>query len=165
MVLLTSGKCFRFLAPTRNRRKPMKALYIVVMVAMITACAEAGTAPSRERLIKALIAVESNGNDRAIGDRHMKDKAYGALQVRKPCVDDVNRRFGTQYKAQDCLGNRELSVSVCQKYLEMYATRTRLGREPTFEDMARIWNGGPNGHKKESTNGYWSKVKKVLART
>ena len=33
-----------------------------------------------------------------------------------------------------------------------------------FELQARIHNGGPNGHKKESTKAYWLKVKKELER-
>lgn len=141
----------------------MKALYIAMTV-MIACCAQASSAPDRERLIKALIEVESRGNDHAVGDRHMSDKAYGPLQIRKPCVDDVNRRFKTKIRPEECLGNRSLSVFVCQKYLELYATRKQLGREPTLEDMARIWNGGPSGHKKESTKVYWARVKKALAR-
>lgn len=142
---------------------------IVILIAIQTAVAS--TAPQRsagrspkDTLIAALIVVESQGDDRAIGDKHMKDRAYGCLQVRQPCVDDVNQRFGTAYRSQDMLGNRSLSVWVCGKYLERYATRKALGREPTLQDMARIWNGGPSGWKKDSTLGYWSKVQKALAK-
>lgn len=133
-----------------------------MFVVMITICASASQAPSYDRLIAALVEVESHGNDRAIGDRHMKDKAYGSLQIRKPCVDDVNQRLGTKHRPEDMLGNRSLSVLVCRTYLERYATKKALGREPSFEDMARIWNGGPSGWRKQSTLGYWSKVQKVL---
>lgn len=92
--------------------------------------------------------------DWAIGDTNLKNKAYGCLQVRKPACDDVNRRYGTNYRPEDCLGNRELSLIICRLYLGMYATKERLGREPTAKDLARIWNGGPNGHLKESTIQY-----------
>jgi hypothetical protein len=105
---------------------------------------------------------ETTRNDHAIGDRHKKEMAYGALQIRKPCVEDVNRRFGTKFTAKDMLGNRQLSVWVCQNYLKMYATPKLIGREPTIEDMARIWNGGPAGWKSNATVKYWSKVKKNL---
>ncbi len=117
---------------------------------------------SRDRLIAALIQVESNGKDHAIGDRHLSEKAYGPLQIRKPCLDDVNQSTGTKYRPQDMLGNRSLSIDVCNKYLDRYATAKRLGREPTYEDMARIWNGGPTGYKRDSTLKYWSKVQKYL---
>lgn len=137
-------------------------ILFIVMTVIAGNCAYAVEAPAYERLTAALIEVESHGDDHAIGDRHMHDKAYGCLQIRKPCVDDVNRRFGTKISPEDCLGNRSLSVWVCQNYLKMYATRKRLGREPQQEDMARIWNGGPDGWRKNTTVAYWSKVKKQL---
>lgn len=123
-----------------------------------------GTTPNPvpDRLIAALIKVESNGNDKAIGDRHLSEKAYGPLQIRKPCVDDVNRRYGTKIRAEQLHGNRALSIWVCHKYIEMYATSKRLGREPSLQDMARIWNGGPTGYKRPTTLQYWSKVSKQL---
>lgn len=154
----------RFLFRQKGWKNMKVQLYIVITLITLNFCADAGTAQSYEPLIQALIEVESHGNDQAIGDQHMENKAYGSLQIRKPCVDDVNRRFGTKYSPEDCLGNRPLSVQVCQKYLKQYATRERLGREPTLQDLARIWNGGPNGFKKQSTLGYWSRVQKALAR-
>ncbi|MEK7609952.1 MAG: hypothetical protein AAB470_02440 [Patescibacteria group bacterium] len=137
----------------------------IIMATRITGnyAAEAGTASLYDRVIPALIKVESHGDDHVIGDRHMQKKAYGSLQIRKPCVDDVNRRLGTRYRPEDMLGDRSLSALVCREYLKMYGTRERLGREPTEQDLARIWNGGPNGWRKQSTLGYWSKVQKVLA--
>ena len=136
-------------------------LALIVVAVVMTTC-KAISAECDHKLIQALIQVESAGNDRAIGDRHLKDKAYGPLQIRKPCLEDVNRRHKTKYRPEDMLGNRSLSVWVCQKYIEMYATKQRLGRNPTLEDMARIWNGGPSGWRKESTQTYWSKVRKAL---
>lgn len=137
-------------------------LFITMVLLAAVPNAQAAGTSTKDRLIAALIQVESRGNDRAIGDRGKKEMAYGCLQIRKPCIDDVNRHFGTKYQAKDCLGNRSLSVWVCQKYLELYATRERLGRAPGAEDRARIWNGGPNGWKSPSTNVYWSRVRKQL---
>lgn len=115
-----------------------------------------------DHIIEALILVESGGDDDAVGDLNLQDKAYGPLQIRQPAVADYNRWHGTQYRAEDCLGSRELSVQICKSYLSRYATEKRLGREPTAEDKARIWNGGPNGHKKSSTVGYAKKVRTTL---
>jgi hypothetical protein len=129
---------------------------------MLVMSAKAADAPVHKQLVAALIQVESNGNDRAIGDRGKKEMAYGCLQIRKPCVDDVNKALGTKIKAQDCLGNRDLSIKVCATYISLYATKNRLGKDPTLQDMARIWNGGPNGWKFKSTNVYWAKVQKHL---
>ena len=148
-------------------KKSVKLVFIAIfgMMVSVAGLASAQTNTVDDPLIEALIHVESHGKDDAVGDRQMKEKAYGCLQIRKPCVDDVNRRFGTQIKVESLVGNRSLSVWVCKKYIEMYAARDRLGREPTMEDMARIWNGGPNGWKKESTRPYWAKVERALDRT
>ncbi|MEK9201602.1 MAG: hypothetical protein AAB944_01385 [Patescibacteria group bacterium] len=113
-------------------------------------------------LIQALIQQESTNNDYAIGDKNLKNPAYGPLQVRKPVIEDVNRRHGTNYRAEDCLGNRDLSIKILHLYVAIYATQKRLGRKPTPEDLARIWNGGPNGYKKEVTVKYWRKVQEYL---
>jgi hypothetical protein len=144
-------------------QKRIKALLLLSIIPFFVLPVHAANI-AHDPLIAALIHVESGGNDMAIGDRGKGEKAYGALQIRKPCVDDVNRRFGTKYRAEDMLGNRALSVWVCQKYFETYAAPKWLGKEPTIEDKARIWNGGPAGWKRSATVGYWAKVKKTMAR-
>jgi len=114
-------------------------------------------------LVKAIIQVESGGVDTAIGDKHLKDKAYGSMQIRKPVCLDVNKVYGTFLRAEDMLGNRQLSVDTFYKYMDIYVTKKRLGREPTDEDRARAWNGGgPSGWKRDTTIGYWAKVKRYL---
>lgn len=112
-------------------------------------------------LIKALIQVESGGNDNAIGDLNLVHKAYGPLQIRQPYMDDAL----PGRKAQECLNNRPLSIQAFNAYMARYVTEKRLGRPVTNEDMARCHNSGPNGWKKENhwkTDGYWNKVKKFL---
>lgn len=118
-------------------------------------------------LIDALLIVESRGDDNAVGDKTLKYPAYGALQIRQPLVDDVNKIFKTSYKSQDCLGNRKLSLWLFEKYFEIY------NHNKTDEQKARAWNGGGNwqkiygkkGYEKYSKNLdiYWEKVKKHLA--
>lgn len=114
-----------------------------------------------KELLMLLIAVESGGDLNAVGDKHLKNKAYGPLQIRQPVCDDVNRHFGTKYRAEAMLGNRELSEKVCEMYLSIWATEVRIGRKVTDQDRARIWNGGPKGWQKKSTLGYWAKVQKA----
>lgn len=117
----------------------------------------------RPELIAAIIAVESDGKDDAIGDTGLEHKAYGPLQIRQPYVQDVNELFGTSYNAQDCLNNRELSIEIMQRYMQRYATVKRLKRIATDEDIARIHNGGPSGLWRASTIPYWIKVRAALA--
>jgi len=135
-------------------------IWIVVLFCIIAAMAsKAGAQPlDVDRLIPALVKVESNGNPRAVGDG---GRALGALQVWSCVVADVNRAHGTRYVHADAL-DRAKAERICRLYLAIYCTPRRLGRQPTMEDAARIWNGGPSGHRKPATEKYWHKVAAVL---
>jgi hypothetical protein len=99
--------------------------------------------------LAALLAVESGGNDLAIGDH---GRAIGALQIHAAVVVDVNRHHGTRYRHAD-MHDRTKAVRVASLYLATYAP----GASP--EVQARVWNGGPRGATKAATLGYWAKVK------
>ena len=108
-------------------------------------------------LILALIAVESGGNDHAWGDN---GKAWGCLQIRAEVVEDV-KRISPRDDHYDAFVRAD-AIWICQTYLNHYVTRKRLGRNPTLQDYARVWNGGPQGWKKDSTLPYWVKVEKAF---
>lgn len=111
------------------------------------------------KLIMALLAVESSGgNDYAIGDGGL---AHGALQIHPCVVDDVNRIYGTNFRLSD-RNNRAASIQMCELYLSYWASAQMLGRDPTIEDMARIWNGGPDGWRKPTTLPHWHRVRRHL---
>jgi hypothetical protein len=105
------------------------------------------------QLLAALIAVESNGNDLARG-RHGD---LGALQVRPCVVADVNRMAGTHFRWAE-MTNRWAALGVFRIYTGRYCTEARLGRPVTDQDLARVWNGGPNGWKRRKTVAYWKRV-------
>ena len=111
-------------------------------------------------LAAALIAVESGGNNRAVGDG---GRAIGPLQIHAEVVADVNRAFRAHYE-HSRMTNRADAVAVLDRYLWLYAQPRRLGRPVTNEDRARIWNGGPNGWRTHATDGYAAKVQRALAR-
>jgi hypothetical protein len=110
------------------------------------------------KLIPALIAIESGGDPNAVGDN---GRSLGILQIQAAVVQDVNAWYGTHYRHADAF-EPAYAREICRVYLLRWATEKRLGRQPTFEDMARIWNGGPNGWKKKSTVKYWEKVQVKL---
>lgn len=103
-------------------------------------------------LITALIAVESRGQDMAIGDG---GKARGPLQIHAAVVEDVNRFNGTHYTWIG-MTNRAAARKVCELYLQKWA------KGKSDQEAARIWNGGPNGHQKTATKAYWRRVERNL---
>ena len=105
---------------------------------------------------EALNAVGDNG--RSIGPYQIMKSYYKDAVQRNP---DLAKRI--KYKDLKGPGSVEKSEEIMQAYSNRFTTARRLGREPTFEDAARIHNGGPNGYKRSSTRGYWQKVKTFVA--
>jgi len=83
--------------------------------------------------------------------------SLGPLQISEAAWIDS----GISGEWKDCV-DLEYSLTVFDAYINRYATVKRIGRAVTNEDQARIWNGGPNGWKKESTVVYWNKVNKEM---
>jgi hypothetical protein len=109
-------------------------------------------------LISALIAVESGGNDRAVGDR---GASHGCLQIQQCVLDDVYELGGGRFYLHDCY-DRGTAIWLCRFYLTHYATVRKLGKSPTMKDMALIWHRGPDGWKKPDKDDYWIKVRKQM---
>ena len=105
-------------------------------------------------LLAAMIAVESGGDCRAVGDQ---GRSIGILQISRGVVEDVNRIRGTHYKWPDDCFDRRKSIEICVAYLTHYG-----GKSKSLEKAARQWVGGPQGHRKAETRAYWIKVKKHI---
>jgi len=112
------------------------------------------------KFLLALMMVESGIDHDSLGDyRNGIPQAYGALQIRAIYVEDVNRIYGTSYAHNDAF---DKGVEITTKYLQHYGSTERLGHPATLEDLARIHNSGPMGHRKNCSKIYWQKVKAVL---
>ena len=107
-------------------------------------------------LVDALILVESAGNPNAFCK---KENAVGCLQIRRIMVREVNRilrkqnsdkRF-TKEDRWDCGLSKEM----------FYIWENYHHENSSNEVIARNWNGGPRGYKKQSTEYYWNKVQKT----
>jgi len=107
----------------------------------------------REFLIEILIEVESEGKN-FIGDQ---GRAFGCLQIHECAIVDVNRHFGTDYEHLQVLHNSVLSKEICRKYWDIYASK-----DASYEELARLWNGGPGWRNDPKTMVYWDKVKRVI---
>ncbi len=114
----------------------------------------AGAAELPQEFIRAIHQTESSGRLGAIvGDN---GKAFGPLQIHRVCWRD-SRVKGIY--PQDC-ADLAYSIKVMTAYLNRYCPDAVKTKD--FETMARVWNGGPNGFKKNSTRIYWTKVKTNL---
>jgi len=115
----------------------------------------------QDNLIRAIIMVESNGNDSAIGDKHLVgNEAIGALQIRPIMVREVNRILKIQgktnrFKLKDRF-DRQQSIRMFMVWKNFHH------KDSNNEVIARNWNGGPKGYKIKRTEKYWNKIEKQL---
>lgn len=87
-------------------------------------------------------------------------------QIRDIYIDDVNRICNTQvsYDAKyNVKKSEQMMMLYWQYYGEIYERVT--GSPVTYEVLARIHNGGPDGWRKEATKKYWERVKRHLYTT
>ena len=104
------------------------------------------------KLVDAIIYVESRGDSMA---HNKREDAVGVLQIRPIMLREVNRLLGyDKYTLKDRWSKA--------KSIEMFEVIREHTTNPTDEKLARNWNGGPNGYKKQSTLKYWNKVKEQL---
>lgn len=95
---------------------------------------------------KALCVVESQDGE----------TSDNVAQITKICIADVNRIASKNFKLSD----RKDPVK-SREIFDIYTTYY-LGDDAIFEDRARVWSGGPEGHKNHSTDRYWSKIREQL---
>lgn len=64
------------------------------------------------------------------------------------------------HDAYDKRTSEEIALLYLTYWGKEYTRNT--GKIPSYEQYARIWNGGPKGWKKASTLEYWKKVRKLV---
>jgi hypothetical protein len=113
---------------------------------------------TKNNLVDALILVESAGNPKA---NNKKENAVGCLQIRPIMVREVNRILRKQKSEQRFTREDRWD---CGKSQEMFYIWVNYHHPTSSDEMiARNWNGGPRGYKKQSTEHYWQKVQKAWA--
>ena len=112
------------------------------------------------RLIEALIQVESSGKEDCVGDKHLIIPSIGVLQIRPIMVREINRILKIQGKDKR-YKNKDRYSRV--KSIEMFIIwRDYHHKDDSDEVISRCWNGGPKGYKRKKTLHYWDKVQKAL---
>lgn len=161
-----------------NKPVPLKkmkklGIYGIMMVLAANAFAQYPlNVPNEDAFFKALSWEESKNNPNAVGDRHLKNMAYGTLQIRSVYLDDVNRLAGKDVQkvwgkpslVLEDVKNPEIARWAARVYLHSYGVRYQkiTGKKPDAGVYARMHNGGPNGWKKESTEAYLRSFMKIL---
>lgn len=136
----------------------MKKLIIIILLGILSIPAQNGghnidyvslyERYRRESILVAIIAIESRGD---IFISNSQENAVGLLQIRPIMVKDVNRILGRKkYNLNDRF-NKIKSIEMFNIYQDYY----NPGLNP--EKAAKIWNGGPNGMNKKSTDKYYTK--------
>ena len=149
-----------FISPSGNGTQPNRRHIEPVTVLEPTPIKELVIEPVIDKLITALIQVESMGNDSAVGDTHLSEPSVGVLQIRPIMVREVNRilkkqKSSKRYKRKDRFDRN--------KSIEMFIIWKNYHHpEGGFETIARNWNGGPRGYKNPRTEHYWAKVQLEL---
>jgi hypothetical protein len=112
--------------------------------------------PTLSRLECAIWMQESGGREGAImGDG---GKSRGPLQCGRAAWKDALQHdpsIGGVYEDVDTI---EYAVKVFRAYTDRYCVARRIDGMPYDEAAARMWNGGPTGHRKNATIAYWYSV-------
>lgn len=112
-------------------------------------CRNAYPAP----LTEAVRAVESAGNDRAVGDQ---GRSRGPMQCQRAAWIEACQYGKVQWDYDTDVWDREKSAQVFLWYGARYGAKTD-------EQFARAWNSGPSWrHKLRATDGYWRRVKAAM---
>ena len=83
---------------------------------------------------------ESGLRQNIVGDKTLKNKAYGLYQVRKPALDDVNRLYKTNYTMDDVAKDPMINAEVGLRY---YKAQKDFYGAKTDAQALRGYNGGP----------------------
>jgi len=150
------GRSLRYFLNTQetNAMKPVGKL-IVAMLLYVAVPAQAQTWDTfLDAIQKVETGAEKNPNT-AVGDN---GKALGAYQIwYNYWADAVEHAPELKTQGYEAVTDPVYARKVIRAYMDRYAPKNA-----TWEERARIHNGGPKGHRKSATKAYWTKVQKHL---
>ena len=97
-----------------------------------------------------------NAGNGAVGD---KGASIGPYQIQRAYHTDARMKAG---RYEDCSTDATYSEQTMLAYFARYAPKALESKD--WETLARVHNGGPKGHTKKATLGYWVKVQKEMAK-
>ena len=103
--------------------------------------------------------IETNNLDSIIGDG---GRAYGRYQIHQICVKGSGLMDLLGYTHADMFDSTKAEhVFWATMGVHSHTFAQRNGRYPTYEELARMWNGGPSGYQNKSTLKYLEKFRKI----
>lgn len=117
--------------------------------------------------LSAISQVESSGRADAIGDKHLKNHAYGLYQIRKPLLSDFNHANKTHYTEKDMLLPAKASKVASWAFNSYYPRILKAkGHKPSRIALLTCWNMGQGSFfMGKRASSYESKYLKALQRT
>lgn len=108
-------------------------------------------------LIKAMAKVESNETN-VIGDKHLKNHAYGFFQLRQPAINEINRIYNLNKinLAEELIDNIDAQVEYTVLFIKHLKDNTKNEKE-----MISAYNIGLSNVKKGKYGKYYSKILKA----
>lgn len=104
--------------------------------------------------LNAVRHVESRGRSDAVGDG---GRAIGPYQIHYVYWKDS----GVPGRYEQCR-NRAYAERVMKAYWSRYCPKALEARD--WQTLARVHNGGPDGHRQRQTQAYWRKVREAARR-
>jgi hypothetical protein len=105
-----------------------------------------------DTLLYAIRIVESHNDANALGDR---GKAIGTYQIHRSFWIDGTAILSVDWQYSDAKDARK-AEQVVRAYLQRY------GKGKSLLDVARIYNGGPQGDRKHATLEYARKISRII---
>lgn len=108
-------------------------------------------------LIKAIAKVESNETN-VVGDKHLKNHAYGFFQLRQPAINEINRIYNLNKinLAKELINNIDAQVEYTVLFIKHLKDNTKNEKE-----MISAYNIGLSNVKKGKYGKYYSKILKA----
>lgn len=136
-----------------GRQEILLAVAVYVLLGL-GGLAKGDRAAMLEATWRAICWVESGGDPNAYNEA---EDAAGVAQIRPCYLRDVNEHLGVAVFGLADRYDPEASRYMFWVYMDRYC------RDGGPEQWARCHNGGPRGHRKAATLGYWRKVRQFPA--
>lgn len=141
-------------------KKTITTILFLAVSALSSFAADRKIDADTRKFLDAIRRVETGGlpnaGKGAVGD---KGASIGPYQIQRAYHADARMKSG---KYEDCSASHAYSEQTMLAYFARYAPKALESKD--WQTLARVHNGGPKGHTKKATLGYWAKVQKEMGK-